>query len=146
MFGERFGDRVQLSRRTPHDREVDLVRSQVLDDLFAVADGELDGHFRVSRSEGGEQGRGEILRGAHRSQLQHASLQAAHGRQGLGCFAQQLEGLGRITQQLGTGRCEPHLAPDLLEQRHACFGLEQLDLLRNRGLRQVQLARGACER
>lgn len=53
-----------------------------------------------------------------------------------------------VTEQLRAGGSELDLAPDLLEEAQSDIGVQQLYLLRYRGLGQVQLARRAllpCE-
>jgi len=142
---EGFRRSVELARRPAHDHQVELVRTEELHDLLAVGDGELDRHFRVGRRECRKQCRGEILRRAHRAQLQHAALQSPHGGERLAGFPQQLRDLSRVAQELHAGGREADLAPELLEERHADFLLEEADLLRDGGLRQMQLLRRAGE-
>jgi len=122
--------------------EIDVVGRELLNDLLAVADGKLDRHFRVGGPESRQKRRGEVFRGTHRSQLQHAALQARIAASDSPASRSSSIAWSVIAQQLGAGGGQVHLATDLLEQGKADFLLQELHLLRHSRLRQVQFAGG----
>jgi len=145
MRREGLGHQGELARRAPHDREVDLVASQVTQQAAAVAGQEAQLDLGMIEAEPGEQARHEVLRGADHADGDAAAAQAlevVHRLLGIVHLAQHARGV-LVEAQARLGQLQA--LADAVEQRQFQRQLELLDLHRDRRLAQVQFLARAHE-
>jgi hypothetical protein len=122
-----------------HEADVDGPLGEQAQDAGGVHDLDRDVGVGVDRPEGGQQARQqELAGGVAGGQRQRAALRLLEPADHLGGAVEGRErGLGlRVERSARLGRA--HAEPAALEQRHAEPGLERVDALRDRRLRQVQ--------
>src|SRR5262245_59287202 len=99
----------------------------------------------MDAGEGREHVRREVLRRADDADAHDAARDSAVRRERLLGLPEEIAHARCIDGQLPAGLGQMELLPDLLEQRNARALLELLHLDRDRGLREMQLARGLRE-
>ncbi|OIQ75191.1 hypothetical protein GALL_431400 [mine drainage metagenome] len=143
--GGDFGQRVV--RRRADEADIDAPCQQLVDLHPRRLLAQLQFDLGPAAAEVAQQPRhrfGERHR-AGEAQRQAAAGAGAGAARQLGGALQLLEQRARLRQQRGAGCGQLHAGASAQQQRHAEAGLERLDALRQRRLRQVQARRGAAE-
>ena len=120
--------RVQRLGRASHDREVDLVGNQLLDDRVSIVHRQADFKLRMVLAEPRQQPRHEVLGRADHGQIDPSPAQALEPIENVLGILERSQNLASPGQELLAGFGDVKFPADALEQRQARVRLQLLDV------------------
>jgi hypothetical protein len=139
MRREGLGGEFLARRRMAHDRQVDRMIGEALQELITVAHGEAHAHARMAITESREEPREEVVARVDHRHVEEPALERLQSRDRLLGVANVREDLARAGEHLFAGLAQPESTARALEKGRAGVAFQLPDLDRDRGRREVQL-------